>query len=258
MLKRRIIPVLLLQHGRMVKGKQFKDFRDTGDPVMATRVYNAQAADELVFLDIQASQEERGTLLDIIAKVSEEAFMPFSVGGGITSIQAIRELLKVGADKVVITTAAVENPDLIAQGAEAFGKQCIIAGIDAKLEDGKYAVYTHSGTVRTDLDLVEHVRNMELLGAGEIFINSIDQDGMMEGYDLELIRIVSAATERPVIAMGGAGNFQHLVEAMEAGAHASACASIFHFGDNNPPRARAFVKNAGYPVKRRVRPWMGR
>lgn len=249
MLKRRIIPVLLLKNGRMVKGKQFKDFRDTGDPVMATRVYNAQAADELVFLDIQASQEERGTLLEMIEKVSQESFMPFSVGGGITSIQEIRDLLKTGADKVVITTAAVENPDLIAQGAEAFGKQCIIAGIDAKLEDGNYVVYTHSGTVRTDLNLVEHVRNMERLGTGEIFINSIDRDGMMNGYDLELIKLVSSSTDRPVIAMGGAGNFQHLVEAMESGAHASACASVFHFGDNNPPRARAFLKNAGYPVK---------
>ncbi|MEP6755625.1 MAG: imidazole glycerol phosphate synthase cyclase subunit [Chthonomonadales bacterium] len=249
MLKRRIIPVLLLKNGRMVKGKQFKDFRDTGDPVMATRVYNAQAADELVFLDIQASQEERGTLIETIERVSTEAFMPFSVGGGITSIQDIRDLLKAGADKVVITTAAVENPDLIAQGAEAFGKQCIIAGIDAKLEDGGYRVYTHSGTVRTDLDLIAHVKNMTRLGAGEIFINSIDRDGMMVGYDLPLIRMVSEATDRPVIAMGGAGNFQHLVEAMEAGAHAAACASVFHFGDNNPPRARAFVKNAGYPVK---------
>ena len=249
MLKRRIIPVLLLKNGRMVKGKQFKDFRDTGDPVMATRVYNAQAADELVFLDIQASQEERGTLLEMIEKVSQESFMPFSVGGGITSIQEIRDLLKTGADKVVITTAAVENPDLIAQGAEAFGKQCIIAVIDAKLEDGNYVVYTHSGTVRTDLNLVEHVRNMERLGTGEIFINSIDRDGMMNGYDLELIKLVSSSTDRPVIAMGGAGNFQHLVEAMESGAHASACASVFHFGDNNPPRARAFLKNAGYPVK---------
>ncbi len=249
MLKRRIIPTLLLRNGRMVKGKQFRDFRDTGNPVTATRVYNAQAADELVFLDIEASQENRGTLLGIIEQVSTEAFMPFSVGGGITSLQAVRDLTLAGADKVVITTAAVENPGLIAEAAEAFGGQCIIAGIDVKQEDGRYVVYTHSGHNRTDVDLITHVKNMEKMGAGEIFINSIDHDGMMQGYDLDLIKIVSEATTRPVIAMGGAGNFQHLVEAYAAGAHAAACASVFHFGDNNPPRARAYVKNAGYPVK---------
>lgn len=249
MLKRRVIPVLLLKDGRMVKGKQFRDFRDTGNPVMATRVYNAQAADELVFLDIDASHSNRGTLVEIIEKVSEEAFMPFTVGGGIDSVDAIRALLQAGADKVVITTAAVENPDLINEAAELFGSQCIVAGIDAKRSDGGYEVWTHSARQRTDLDLVTHVRDMDNRGAGEIFINSIDEDGMMNGYDLDLVRMVCKATARPVVACGGAGNFQHLVDAMAAGAHAAACASLFHFGDNNPPRARAFLKNAGLPVK---------
>ena len=190
MLKRRIIPTLLLRNGRMVKGKQFKDFRDTGNPITATRVYNAQAADELVFLDIDASRANRGTLVNIIEQVSTEAFMPFSVGGGITSLQDVRDLTLAGADKVVITTAAVENPDLILEAADAFGRQCIIAGIDVKFEDGKYVVYTHSGHIRTDIDLLKHVELMETMGAGEIFINSIDNDGMMQGYDLKLIEIV--------------------------------------------------------------------
>lgn len=249
MLKRRLIPVLLLKGGRMVKGKQFANFRDTGDPVMATRVYNAQNADELAFLDIEASREGRGTLVQVIEKVSEESFMPFSVGGGIRSIQAIRDLLNAGADKVVITTAAVETPELIAEGAETFGSQCIVAGIDVRREDGRYVEYTHSSLQRTDLDLLEHVRRLDRLGAGEIFVNSIDRDGMMEGYDLDLVRLVSSATKKPVIACGGAGNFKHLAEGFEAGAHAVACASLFHFGDNNPPRARSYLKNAGIPVK---------
>lgn len=250
MLKRRIIPVLLLKEGRMVKGKQFTNFRDTGDPTMATRVYNAQFADELAFLDITASQEKRGTLLETIERVAKEAFMPFSVGGGITTLEEIRDLISVGADKVVITTASVEKPELITAGADAFGSQCIVAGIDVKRgADGRYEVWTHSNTVRTDLDLLDHVRNLERLGAGEIFLNSIDNDGMMQGYDLELVKLVSDATVKPVIACGGAGNFQHLADGMAAGAHAVACASLFHFGDNNPPRARSFLKNAGYPMK---------
>lgn len=249
MLKRRLIPVLLLRADRMVKGKQFRDFRDTGDPVMATRVYSAQNADELVFLDIDASREGRGTLMRVIEKVSEESFMPFSVGGGIRSIQSIRELLNAGADKVVITTAAVETPDLISSASETFGSQCIVAGIDVRLEDSRYVVYTHSSERRTEVDLVEHVRDMDKRGAGEIFLNSIDRDGMMNGYDLDLIAMVTAATRKPVIACGGAGHFRHLADGLNAGAHAVACSSLFHFGDNNPPRARSYLKNARIPVK---------
>jgi len=249
MLKRRVIPMLLLRGERCVKGKKFTDFRDTGNPVMATRVYNAQAADELIFLDIGATNEARPTSLDVVLKVSEEAFMPFTVGGGIKTTEDIRRALVAGADKVAITTAAVENPSLIAGAAEMFGTQCVVAGIDARREDGKHVVYTHSSKKRHDVDLLELVRELDKLGAGEFLVNSIDEDGMMQGYDIELLKKVVAVTKKPVIACGGAGNYGHLAAAFEAGAHAVACASLFHFGDNNPPRVRSFLKNAGYPVK---------
>jgi cyclase len=248
-LKRRVIPVLLLRGSRCVKGRQFADYRDTGDPVMATRVYNAQAADELMFLDIVASLDNRRATVAIVEKASEEAFMPLTVGGGIRSIADVRELLNAGADKVAITTAAAETPELIQQAAETFGSQCVVAGVDVRLEQQRYVVYTHSARNATMLDLQDHVHALERLGAGEILINSIDRDGMMQGYDIDLVSTVCKATSRPVIACGGAGNYGHLIEAFAAGAHAVACASLFHFGDNNPPRVRSALKNAGLPVK---------
>jgi cyclase len=248
-LKRRVIPVLLLRGGRCVKGKQFTGFRDTGNPAMATRVYNAQAADELMFLDIDATNEGRRDTLKFVERASEEAFMPLTVGGGIRTIEEVRASLAAGADKVAITTAAIEAPELVGDAAETFGSQAIIAGIDFRREDGSLVVYTRCGRVRTDVDFADHVRNMDRCGAGEILINSIDNDGMMQGYDLEAIRLAASLTKRPVIACGGAGNYGHLDAAFKAGAHAVACASLFHFGDNNPPRVRAYLKNAGYPVK---------
>lgn len=249
MLKRRVIPMLLLRGARCVKGRQFTEFRDTGNPVMATRVYNAQSADELIFLDIDATNEARASRLDALEKVSEEAFMPFTFGGGIRSVEDVRRALAAGADKVAITTAAVTTPELVGEVAEHFGSQCVTAGIDVRREGGAFAVYTHSGRRRANLDLVEHIQRLDRLGAGEFLVNSIDQDGMMGGYDTELVRLACRATAKPVIACGGAGNYGHLAAAFEAGAHAVACASLFHFGDNNPPRVRAFLKNAGYPVK---------
>lgn len=249
MLKKRVIPMLLLRGNRCVKGKQFSDFRDTGNPVMATRVYNAQSADELIFLDIDATTENRRTMLDVVERVSEEAFMPFTVGGGIRSVDDVRRALSAGADKVAVTTAAIENPEFIGQAAATFGSQCIVAGIDVRLEGERHVAYTCAGQRRIDGDVVDLVRELDARGAGEIFINSIDRDGMMQGYDLELLRAVCAATKKPVIASGGAGNYGHLDEAFRVGAHAVACASLFHFGDNNPPRVRSFLKNAGYPVK---------
>lgn len=250
MLKKRLIPVLLLKQGRMVKGTQFQNYRDTGDPISAARIYNAQKADELAFLDIDASREHRGTLLSIIEKVSEECFMPFTVGGGVRSVEDVRNLLKAGADKILINSAGVENPRLVAEVGNTFGNQCVVAGVDARYENGGYRVYTHGGRVPTNVDLVDHIRRLQEMGAGEIFINSIDRDGMMTGYDQDLIKTVVSATKLPVIACGGAGNFQHLADALGAyGAHAVACASLFHFGDNNPIRARAFLKNSGIPVK---------
>lgn len=250
MLKRRIIPVLLLKGGRMVKGRQFADYRDTGDPISASRIYSAQKADELVFIDIEASHQNRTTLTALIERVSEECFMPLTVGGGIRSVEDIRVLLRAGADKIIVNTAASEVPGLIAGAADQFGRQCIVVGIDVRREQGEYRVYTHCGRVPTSLQLSAHLSEMEKMGAGEFLINSIDRDGMMQGYDHDLLRLVRSGTSRPVIAMGGAGHFQHLADVLQADlAHAVACASLFHFGDNNPIRARSFLKNKGIPVK---------
>ena len=250
MLKVRIIPILLLKDGRMVKGKQFTDYRDTGDPVFASRIYNVQFVDELIFLDITATNEGRETYFDIIEQVSKECFMPLTIGGGISNVSQIRKLLKAGADKVVINTAAVNTPQFIEEVAAVFGSQCIVVGIDVRYEEGNYIVYTNSGKVKTDLVLADHIVNMERLGAGEIFINSIDRDGMMQGYDLELIKLVLTYTTLPVIACGGAGNFMHLVDAYKnTGVGALAMASIYHFGDNNPVRARSYLKNQDINIK---------
>jgi imidazole glycerol-phosphate synthase subunit HisF len=250
MLKVRIIPILLLKNGRMVKGKQFSDFRDTGDPVFASRIYNAQFVDELIFLDITATNEGRETNFEIIELVSKECFMPLTIGGGISNISQIRKLLKAGADKVVINTAAVNTSQFVEDAAAVFGSQCIVIGIDVRYEEGRYVVYTNSGKAKTDLLLEEHIVNMERLGAGEIFINSIDCDGMMKGYDLELIKLVLTYTTLPVIACGGAGNFMHLVDAYkQTGVGALAMASIYHFGDNNPVRARSYLKNQDINIK---------
>lgn len=250
MLKVRIIPILLLKDGRMVKGKQFTDYRDTGDPVFASRIYNTQFVDELIFLDITATNEGRETYFDIIEQVSKECFMPLTIGGGISNVSQIRKLLKAGADKVVINTAAVNTPQFIEEAAAVFGSQCIVVGIDVRYEEGNYIVYTNSGKVKTDLVLADHIVNMERLGAGEIFINSIDRDGMMQGYDQELIKLVLTYTTLPVIACGGAGNFMHLVDAYKnTGVGALAMASIYHFGDNNPVRARSYLKNQDINIK---------
>ncbi|MGX5820027.1 glycosyl amidation-associated protein WbuZ [Chitinophaga lutea] len=248
--KIRIIPILLLKDGRMVKGKQFGNFRDTGDPVYASRIYNAQFVDELIFLDIDATNQRRKTDLAVIEQVSKECFMPLSIGGGITSIEQIREVLNAGADKVIINTAAIHDPELIAEASRIFGAQCIVVGIDVRREDGEYVVYSHSGRNREALQLRDHIKRMEELGAGEIFINSIDQDGMMKGYDHELIREVMDTTTLPVIACGGAGNFMHLVDTFKStGVGALAMASIYHFGDNNPVRARSYLKNNDINIK---------
>ena len=255
MLKSRIIPVLLLKGGRMVKGRQFGHFRDTGDPVSASKVYNHQDADELIFIDIEASrpgcQRNRTGLYRIIEKVSEVCFMPLCIGGGVDSVEDVIQLIKIGADKVMINTAAVENPALIQQAASAVGSQSIVVGIDVRKGAAHYIVHTHcSETPRPDIDLGEHIRRMQEMGAGEIFINSIDHDGMMQGYDLDLLKFVREHTTLPIIACGGAGHFQHLLEAFQkTHVDAVACASLFHFGDNNPLRAKAYLRNYGIPLK---------
>lgn len=252
MLKKRIIPTLLLSNGRMVKGKQFDNFRDTGDPVSAARIYNAQNADELFFLDIDANR--KGSVFEILEKtvnaVSAECFMPLSVGGGVDSIDKMRRLLLAGADKISITTAAHTKPDLIGEAANLFGRQCVVVGLDVKLENGSYSLYSHCGAQKSIKSLRDFVLEMAERGAGEFVINSIDNDGMMNGYDLQLAKEVRHYTDRPLIIAGGAGTFMHLVDAFkEVQIDAVACASLFHFGDNNPIRARSYLLNQGIPMK---------
>lgn len=248
--KVRIIPVLLLSGDRMVKGKQFSDFKDTGDPIFAARIYNAQFVDELIFLDINATNENRRTNLKVIDSVSKECFMPLTIGGGINSVNEIKNLLDVGADKVVINSAVYTNLQLISEAANIFGSQCVIVGIDVKLEDDVYILYSHSGKIKQNVSLEEHIKQVTDAGAGEIFINSIDRDGMMKGYDEVLIEYVMSLTNLPIIACGGAGNFMHLVNTFKnTGVGALAMASIYHFGDNNPVRARSYLKNQDINIK---------
>lgn len=234
----------------MVKGKQFDNYRDTGDPIYAARVYNAQYVDELTFLDIDATNESRSTNKDIIASISKECFMPLTIGGGIKTIEDIRELLLVGADKVIINSEAYLNESLIRNSAEIYGSQCVVIGIDVKKIGNEYVTFKKSGREAAGVELINHMKTMEAAGAGEFFINNISRDGEMGGYDIDLINIVTANTRLPVIACGGAGNFLHLATAYkETNVSALAMASIFHFGDNNPIRARAYLKNNGVKIK---------
>lgn len=250
MLKKRVIPVLLLRDGRMVKGVRFANFRDTGSPKTAVRIYSAQDADELVFLDIQASLESRQALVEIVREAATECFMPLAAGGGIESIDDVRELLLAGADKVVVTTAAVTRPGLITEIAERFGSQCVVAGIDYRESEAGGRVWIRCGTEATKIDPVSHAKRLVSLGAGEIFLNSIDRDGTMQGYDLETAGNVASEVSVPVIVCGGAGNFMHLAEVLnKTSVSAAACASIFHFGDNNPIRARSYLRNLNVPMR---------
>lgn len=250
MLKKRVIPVLLLRDGRMVKGVRFSEYRDTGNPKTAVRIYSAQDTDELVFLDIQASLQTRQALVEIVRNAASECFMPLAAGGGIDSVDDARELLLAGADKVVVTTAAVTNPALLTQIAETFGSQALVAGIDYRHEASGARVWIRCGTQRTELDPVSHARALVALGAGELLLNSIDRDGTMSGYDLETARVVADAVDVPVIVCGGAGNFMHLADLFNTTqAAAAACASVFHFGDNNPIRARSYLRNLSIPMR---------
>ena len=244
MLKQRLIPTLLLRNNRLVKGVNFDNYRETGNPISAARIYNAQYVDELIIIDIDATNEKRSFSGEIIEKISKECFMPLTIGGGINSISKIRELVSKGADKVVINSAVFLNETLITEGANMFGKQCIVVGIDVRNDNGRYTLFRNSGMVKCDVGLIDHLKRVEELGAGEIFINNISNDGKMEGYDLELINFLTSNTNLPIIACGGAGNFKHLADAYsKTQVSGLAMASIFHFGDNNPIRARSFLKN---------------
>jgi cyclase len=254
MLCKRIVPCLDVHGGRVVKGVRFVDLRDAGDPVEAALAYDAQGADELVFLDITASHEERAIMLDVVRRTAEGIYMPLTVGGGIRSIDDIRALLRAGADKVSLNTAALARPALISEAAQRFGSQCIVVAIDAKREPGeplRWAVYTHGGRRPAGRDAVQWAREVEDLGAGEILLTSMDRDGTGDGYDLELTRAVSEAGSVPVIASGGVGTLDHLREGVVEGkADAVLVASMFHFGRYTIAEAKAYLSGCGVAVRR--------
>ena len=251
MLKIRVIPCLDVKDGRVVKGVNFEGLRDAGDPVEQAILYDGQGADELCFLDIAASHENRGTLLDVVRRTAEVCFMPLTVGGGVRKLEDIRALLLAGADKVSINTAAVTRPEFVAEAARKFGSQCIVAAIDAKMApSGRYEIFTHGGRKPTGIDAVEHARKLAGYGAGEVLLTSMDRDGVKSGYDLALTRAVSDGVGVPVIASGGVGSVEDLVAGVKQG-HASAvlAASIFHFGEVSIAQAKAALAAAGIPVR---------
>jgi cyclase len=250
MLAKRIIPCLDVDRGRVVKGTKFLNLRDAGDPVECAKEYDRQGADELVFLDITASSDNRATMIDVVERTANECFMPVTVGGGIRSVDDMRAMLKAGADKTSINTAAIQNPDLVRAGAERFGSQCIVVAIDAKRTGDHWEVFTHGGRKATGLDAVDWARRVMELGAGEILLTSMDADGTKAGYDLALTRAVSEAVTIPVIASGGAGTLEHLADVLDAGkADAVLAASIFHFGEYRVAEAKQFLRGKGIAVR---------
>ena len=251
MLKMRVIPCLDVKNGRTVKGINFLELVDAGDPVEQANIYDAQGADELCFLDITASHENRDTIYDVVARTAEQCFMPLTVGGGVRNVEDIRKLLLAGADKAAINTAAIERPEVVRQGAEKFGSQCIVVAIDAKESaPGRWEIYTHGGRKPAGKDAVEWAREVVELGAGEILLTSMDRDGTKKGYDIALTRAVADAVPVPVIASGGVGTLDHLAEGIKEG-HATAvlAASIFHFGTHTIGEAKAAMAAAGIPVR---------
>jgi cyclase len=249
-LRVRVIPCLDVKDGRVVKGVQFVSLRDAGDPVEQARAYDAAGADELMFLDITASHENRGIILDVVARTADVCFMPLAVGGGIRSVEDARRLLLAGADKISINTAAVENRDLISACADAFGSQATVVAIDAKRADGQWRVFTYGGRKDTGLDAVAYAVEAVEKGAGEILLTSMDRDGAKTGYDLDLLKAVSSAVSVPVIASGGAGAAQHMVDAvLKGGADAVLAASIFHFGELSIGEVKTAMAGAGIAVR---------
>ncbi|RMF40237.1 MAG: imidazole glycerol phosphate synthase subunit HisF [Alphaproteobacteria bacterium] len=250
MLKIRVIPCLDVKEGRVVKGVNFVDLVDAGDPVEAARAYDEAGADELCFLDIAATRENRATMFDVVRHTAEQCFMPLTVGGGVRGPDDVRALLLAGADKVSFNSAAVADPEVVAQSASKFGNQCIVVAIDAKRDGAGWKIFTHGGSRPTGIDAVEFARTVEARGAGEILLTSMDRDGTKSGFDLELTRTIADAVSIPVIASGGVGTLDHLVEGVREG-HASAvlAASIFHFGTHSISEAKRHMQAAGIPVR---------
>ena len=250
MLKRRIIPIELLDGGRLVKTVGFSAPRDVGDPVKSSQVYSDQDADELVLLNITREHRDVQALVDVVVRIAQECFVPFTVGGGIRSLADAARLFVAGADKVLVNSAAYTQPALITEIGDRYGQQAVVVGIDARTETNGFVLYSDCGRRQESASLSEHVTTIVAAGAGEIMIQSIDRDGTMAGYDLSLLQTVMALSPVPIIVAGGAGDFVHLKQAFEMGTDAAACGSLFNFGDNNPLRAKAFLKNYNIPLKR--------
>lgn len=250
MFKVRVIPCLDVKDGRVVKGVNFVDLRDAGDPVEAAIAYDAAGADELTFLDINATHENRGTMMDVVRRTAEACFMPLTVGGGVRTVDDIKALLRAGADKVSINSAAVANKQFVKEAAEKFGEQCIVVAIDAKRAGSRWEIFTHGGRKSTGIDAIEFAQEVVSLGAGEILLTSMDRDGTRSGFDIELTRSIADSVSVPVIASGGVGNLDHLVEGIRSG-HATAvlAASIFHFGEFTIREAKDHMVRAGLPMR---------
>ncbi len=250
MLKNRIIPCLDVKNGRVVKGINFVDLKDAGDPVEQAKIYSNGGADEICFLDITASNENRDTIYDVVERTSKECFVPLTVGGGVRSIEDINKLLNCGADKVSINTAAVEDPKVVSNSSKKFGSQCIVVAIDAKKNGSKWEIFTHGGRNNSGLDALEYAKKMEDSGAGELLVTSMDRDGTQKGYDVELMSKIASKVNIPLIASGGVGNLDHLVDGIRLGnASAVLAASIFHYGKHSVQEAKEYLDSKGIPVR---------
>ena len=250
MLKNRVIPCLDVKNGRVVKGINFVDLKDAGDPVEQAKIYSDGGADEICFLDVTASNENRSTIYEVVKKTSEKCFVPLTVGGGVRSIEGINKLLNCGADKVSINTAAVQNPKIVMESSLKFGSQCIVVAIDAKKEANSWKIFTHGGRNKTDIDAIKFAKQMEEYGAGELLVTSMDRDGTQKGYDIDLMQKISETVNIPVIASGGVGNLDHLAEGITKGkANAVLAASIFHYGKYSIKQAKEYLDSKGIPVR---------
>ena len=249
MLKNRIIPCLDVKNGRVVKGINFVDLQDAGDPVEQAKIYSDGGADEICFLDITASNENRDTIFEVVEKTSKKCFVPLTVGGGVRSIEDINKLLNCGADKVSINTAAVQNPEVVVESSKKFGSQCIVVAIDAKKNGDTWEIFTHGGRNKTGINALEFAKKMEKNGAGELLVTSMDKDGTQSGYDIELMKNISSSVNIPVIASGGVGTLDHLVDGIKSGASAVLAASIFHYGTFSIEEAKQYLASKNIPVR---------